>query len=193
MPEDRLARLLHYGELLSDATERMGIVSRGDRHRLLRKHVRESLAVELVDALPQGGRVLDVGAGGGLPGIPIAIVREDLRVTLLEPREKKVAFLERAKMLVRLENVEVLPLRLDGINDYTEKTWDVAISRALAWTAGMVRALRVCMSPEGRLIRFGSGAGSFPSGVRVVPLEGAEERALQFWPPESWDHLPETR
>lgn len=188
-----MARLLEYGELLSDATERMGIVSRGDRDRLLRKHVRESLAVELVDALPQGGRVLDVGAGGGLPGIPIAIVREDLKVTLLEPREKKAAFLERAKMLVHLENVEVLPLRLEDINDYVEKTWDVAVSRAVAWTAAMVRALRVCVSPEGGLIRFGSGAGAFPSGVRVLPLEGAEERALQFWPQENWDHLPEIR
>lgn len=188
-----MARLLEYGELLSDATERMGIVSRGDRDRLLRKHLRESLAVELVQALPQGVRVLDVGAGGGLPGIPIAIVREDLVVTLLEPREKKAAFLERAKMLLGLENVVVSASRLEDVSRDIETSWNVAISRAVAWTPPMVRALRLCVVPDGELIRFGKEAGEFPPGVRVVLLEGAEERALQFWPRESWDHLPDAR
>ncbi|HET9234219.1 MAG TPA: RsmG family class I SAM-dependent methyltransferase [Candidatus Eisenbacteria bacterium] len=194
-----MARLLEYGELLSDATHRMGIVSRGDRDRLLRKHVRESLAVELVNALPQGARVLDVGAGGGLPGIPLAIVRGDLRVTLLEVRARKAAFLERAKMMLKLTNVDVLPCPMESVrannavNTGTTIGWDVAVSRAVAWTRPMVRALRDCVSQDGQLIRFGSSTGEFPGDVRIVLLEGPEPRALQFWPPETWDGLPEAK
>ena len=182
---------MEYGELLSDATERMGIVSRGDLDRLLRKHVRESLAVDLANALPHGARVLDVGAGGGLPGIPLAIVRDDLKVTLLEARAGKAAFLERARMILKLANLEVLSGRMEGLSTCETTRWNVALSRAVTWTGPMVRALRTCMRQDGMLIRFGPTTGEFPTGVRVVPLEGTEPRALQFWPPETWDGLYE--
>jgi 16S rRNA (guanine(527)-N(7))-methyltransferase RsmG len=202
--EERLKVLLDYGSLLAEATERMGIVSRKDRDRLLRKHVQESLAPELLPALPTAARILDVGAGGGLPGIPLAIVRPDLSVTLLEPRHKKVAFLERTRLLLGLSNVRIRPLRLEelagtgsGDPERPRETWNVGIARGVAWTRGMVRALRVCLEKDGLLIRFGSAElspaiiGDSPARVRVVRLEGPDPRALQFWPAETWDGLPD--
>jgi 16S rRNA (guanine527-N7)-methyltransferase len=186
-------RLLKYGELLKDATERMGIVSRGDRERLLTRHIEESIVPELVGAIGEGWRVLDVGAGGGLPGIPLSIVRPDLQVTLLEARNSKVAFLERVKLSLGLPNVFVRAGRMEELSGAVVGPWDCAIARAVAWNAAMVRALRGCLAENGFLIRYGAPQGEMPDGVKIVPLAGSNERALQFWSSESWELLPKPR
>jgi 16S rRNA (guanine527-N7)-methyltransferase len=193
LPDAAMERLLEYGDLLGDAAERMGIVSRGDRGRLFMRHIRESIAPELVQALGQSVRVLDVGAGGGLPGIPLAIVRPDLQVMLLEPRDRKVAFLERVKLALGLANIQVRAGRIEELSGVATVTWDCAVSRALTWNRAMVRTLRGCIKEGGVLIRFGAAQGETPGGVKIVALEGSNERALQFWPPESWDSLPNTK
>jgi 16S rRNA (guanine527-N7)-methyltransferase len=193
LSDDQIARVVEYGDLLKDATDRMGIVSRGDRERLLTRHVKESLAPELVGAIGDSWRVLDVGAGGGLPGIPLAIVRPDLQVTLLEARNSKVAFLERVKLTMGLSNVFVRAGRMEEMSGAMTGRWDCAIARAVAWNSTMVRALRGCVAENGFLVRYGSPQGPVPDGVKIVPLEASNERALQFWPPKSWDALPKPK
>jgi 16S rRNA (guanine527-N7)-methyltransferase len=107
----------------------MGLVARGDRPRLHRRHLVESLAPALVAALPKGARLLDVGAGGGLPGIPLAIVRPDLEVTLLEAREKKCSFLERTLLLWGSQRHGAAG-SMEGL--IPAGTLDLAISRGVA-------------------------------------------------------------
>ena len=193
LSEEQVGQLVEYGDLLGDATERMGIVSRHDRERLFTRHIRESLLPELVNAIGESARVLDIGSGGGLPGIPLAIVRPDIQVTLLEARNSKVAFLERVKLALGLKNVAVRAGRMEEISGSVTGRWNCAISRAVAWNAAMVRSLRGCIAEDGFLIRFGSPQGKVADGVKIVPLEGSNERALHVWPPESWDSLPSAK
>jgi len=98
------------------------------------KHIGESLA--LVDAAqpPQGARVIDVGTGGGVPGIPMAILRPDLHVTLLDSDQRKAAFLTHAAGVLRLDNVDVLCARVEDVahRDGVREAFDLAVSRALA-------------------------------------------------------------
>ena len=189
LSEAQVDRLLKYGELLKDATDRMGIVSRGDRERLFTRHIVESIAPELVAAIGEGWRVLDVGAGGGLPGIPLGIVRPDIQVTLLEARNSKVAFLERVKLSLGASNMFVQAGRMEEVSGAVTGRWDCAIARAVAWNGAMVRALRGCVAENGFLIRYGAPQGEIPAGVKIVSLASSNERALQFWPRSSWESL----
>jgi len=185
-------RLLGYGELLREGTDRLGIVSRGDRDRVLMRHVRESLDPGLTRRLHDGEAVLDVGAGGGLPGIPLAILRPDLRICLVEPRERKVAFLERTALLLKIPNLEVWMGALEDRPRVSTRTLaSVALSRGIRWTEPMVRVLDDLLESEGRVIRFGAAKGI--SGVEVVPLQTDPSRAIQVWPREAWVHLSGAR
>ena len=98
-----------------------------------------SLVPELAD-LPRGAHVLDVGSGGGVPGIPLAIARPDLHVTLLDATEKKVAFIGAAAAKLELENVTAVSGRAEQAN--LGRVFDVVVARAVAkistllgWTA----------------------------------------------------------
>jgi 16S rRNA (guanine527-N7)-methyltransferase len=98
------------------------------------KHVGETQA--LLDAAqpPLGARVIDVGAGGGVPGMPMAILRPDLRVTLLDSDQRKAAFLTHVSGSLRLGNVEVVCARVEDVarQDGMREAFDLAVSRALA-------------------------------------------------------------
>lgn len=98
------------------------------------KHVVEVL--DLLDACapPHGARVVDVGAGGGVPGIPMAVLRPDLHVALLESDARKAGFLTYVAGALRLDNVEVLVLRAEDAarRDDLRESFDLAASRAVA-------------------------------------------------------------
>lgn len=84
-------------------------------------------AFVLATHLPQDAKVVDVGSGAGAPGLPLALVRPDLKMTLVEPLTKRVSFLRTAIGAVGRGDVEVKRTRLDEL---PEHGWDVAISRA---------------------------------------------------------------
>ena len=167
----------------------MSLVARGDRPRLLMRHVRECVTPELIRELPAGNELLDVGSGGGLPGIPIAIVRKDLNVALVESRTRKAAFLERARLRLSLSNVRIVPATVEAIpNRCPGERWNLVVSRALRWTPRMTAVLDEVLTPGGAVIRFGSSKAVVP-GVRVTSIPGEEERAIQIWPRETWSGL----
>jgi len=90
-------------------------------------HALESVFGEKL--IPHGIRVLDVGSGAGLPGLPLAIAREDLTVTLLEPRGKRAAFLRHAIRTVPAPNALVLEERVEKLQ---QPAFEAATIRALA-------------------------------------------------------------
>jgi 16S rRNA (guanine527-N7)-methyltransferase len=89
-------------------------------------HALESVLGEKL--IPHGTRLLDIGSGAGLPGIPLAIARPDLDVTLLEPRSKRAAFLRLAARRVPVENCEVLEARVQSVE---EPIYGAATARAV--------------------------------------------------------------
>jgi len=124
----RLADAIRYVELLAtDGVER-GLIGPAERPRLWTRHVLNSAAVSA--ALPDSPRLrlVDVGSGAGLPGIPLALARPDLTVTLLEPLARRVSFLAEAVQALTLD-AEVLRGRAE---DVASPRWDVAVARAVA-------------------------------------------------------------
>jgi 16S rRNA (guanine527-N7)-methyltransferase len=91
------------------------------------EHALESAFGEML--IPDGARLLDIGSGAGLPGLPLAIVRRDLTVTLLEPRGKRAAFLRHALRTIPVLNAGVLEERVEKL---FKPLYDVATIRALS-------------------------------------------------------------
>lgn len=102
---ERFAHAMRYAELLADTGVRRGLIGPREVPRLWERHLLNCAV--LADVVPSGVTVCDVGSGAGLPGIPLALTRPDLRITLLEPLLRRTRFLEEVVELLDLENVTV--------------------------------------------------------------------------------------
>ena len=104
--DDKIELMYRHWQLMLKWNARTNLTAiRKDSEALL-KHYADS--VVMVNILPPSGSVLDVGSGGGFPGIPLSIVRPDLTWRLLEPRQKRVSFLKATVARLGLKNVEVI-------------------------------------------------------------------------------------
>ena len=116
-----------YVDILSTRGIDWGLIGPREGERLWDRHVLNSVAP--ADLIPDGATVADVGSGAGLPGIPLAILRPDLRITLVEPLLRRATFLTQAiDELALADRVRVVRARAE---DHPER-YDVVISRALA-------------------------------------------------------------
>jgi len=136
---DEQERQLHrYLDLLLAANERMNLTRIADRAAAEVGHVGDALTV--LPFLPGGPFALvDVGSGGGVPGLPLAIARPDARVLLVESTQKKAAFLEQTVKELGLSNVTVSPMRAEDVGfSPARERYDVAIARAVGAMAFLV-------------------------------------------------------
>jgi 16S rRNA (guanine527-N7)-methyltransferase len=133
LTEEQHGKLGKYLDLLIAGNERMNLTRITDRAAAEVQHVGDGLTV--LPYLPAGGiRVADVGSGGGVPGVVMAIARPEMKVVLIEATKKKAAFLKEAVAALELSNVEVLDWRVEDVGQeagYREK-FDVATARAVA-------------------------------------------------------------
>ena len=132
LSQEQHDRLSHYLDLLLEANRTMNL-TRIDTHEEAQVgHVGDALT--LLPFLPQGDFSLaDVGSGGGVPGIPLAISRPDAQVLLIESTQKKAAFLENTVRQIGLTNVRVSPRRAeDEARSENRQRFDVVAARALA-------------------------------------------------------------
>lgn len=127
-------RLRRYLELLLEANRRFNLTAVRDPDEAWSRHVLDSLTLlPLMHGLARGSRVVDVGSGGGLPGIPIAIEKDDLDVTLVEATSKKAQFLRECAAALELANVTVVPERAETVGRDQEhrERYDLATCRAV--------------------------------------------------------------
>lgn len=110
---DFLPEAVRYGELLADTGVRRGLIGPREVPRLWERHLLNCAV--LAEAVPEGVTVCDVGSGAGLPGIPLALVRPDLRITLLEPLLRRTTFLQEAVEALGMEHVTVVRGRAEEV------------------------------------------------------------------------------
>jgi 16S rRNA (guanine527-N7)-methyltransferase len=112
LPPERFHLLARFGQLVYTQVAQLSLVARGDRTVLYTRHILDSLnPIDVQSPPPESA--LDIGSGGGFPGIPLAIVWPDTRFTILESREKKAGFLERVVRELGIKNVTVACGRLE--------------------------------------------------------------------------------
>ena len=161
-----IERLAEYENLLRKWAPKLDLVAPRDLDRLAARHIDDSLkAVSLIDSLSPGPAV-DVGSGGGLPGVPLAIVARPRPWLLLEPRQRRAAFLEEVVRELRLE-AEVVTLSAEESAGHPRLTdHAIAVARALA---SPERAFRL-MIP---LVRVGGTAVLWVGEKAELPPEAA--------------------
>lgn len=192
LPEGADAKLLAYLALLDKWNRVYNLTAVRDTERMVSHHLLDSLAVvPVIDAvltraspspqpsplegegasvMPKTINVLDVGSGGGLPGIPLAISRPELQVTLIDSIAKKTAFLLQAKAELGLKNLNVVTGRVE---DYRPGAgFDVITSRAFSDLKEFVTLTRHLLNPTGRWLAMKGlmpheEVASLPDWVRV--------------------------
>ncbi|OEU96092.1 16S rRNA (guanine(527)-N(7))-methyltransferase RsmG [Streptomyces oceani] len=110
---DALPTAVRYGELLADVGVRRGLIGPREVPRLWERHLLNCAV--LAEVVPDEVTVCDVGSGAGLPGIPLALVRPDLRITLLEPLLRRTTFLQETVELLGLDQVDVVRGRAEEV------------------------------------------------------------------------------
>lgn len=133
--------------LAKDGVER-GLIGPREADRLWERHLINCAVVS--SAIPQDAQVVDIGSGAGLPGVVLAIVRPDLRITLLEPLLRRTTFLTECVELLGLENVEVRRARAEDVTE--EFAVDVATARAVAPLERLARWALPLLRPGGELL-----------------------------------------
>ena len=134
-------KLLAYVEMLKKWNKTYNLTALRDESQIISHHLLDSLT--LPPYLEGAQTMLDVGSGGGQPGIPAAVCRPDLQITLLDANTKKTSFLQQAAIELELENVRVVSGRVEAVQGLRA---DVITSRAFAeladfvnWTAHLLQ------------------------------------------------------
>jgi 16S rRNA (guanine527-N7)-methyltransferase len=175
LPAAAQEKLLAFAALLGKWNKVYNLTALRDEAQVISHHLLDSLAV--LPHLGEARRLADIGSGGGLPGIPLAIARPALQVALVESNQKKSAFEQQAKIELGLANVAVHCERVEAWQP--EEKCDVVISRAFSDLAEFVK-LSGHLLAEGGVLLAMKGVHPYeeiaqlPAGWRVaevIPLQ----------------------
>lgn len=149
-------------ELYSDWNAKINVVSRKDIDKLYIHHVLHSLAIARVISFAKGTRVLDVGTGGGFPGIPLAILFPAVSFTLVDSIGKKITVVNEVSSSLQLTNVVAQKARAEELKE----TFDFVVTRAVAPMPTIMGWVRSKVKP--------GGYNNLPNGV--IALKGGDMR-----------------
>ena len=142
---DRGPLLLRYAELLATSAIERGLIGPSEADRIWERHIENCYPISTL--CDQGSTLADVGSGAGLPGIVIALVRPDLRVTLIEPLKRRVDFLNEVVAELDLD-LEVIQSKAEGVR----KTFHHGTARAVAPLERLIESTWHLIEPHGSLL-----------------------------------------
>ena len=166
-------RLCMYYELLVEWNEKMNLTSLTEPRDAALKHFADSLMLLKYCDIPEGATVIDVGTGAGLPGLPLKIARQDIRLTLLDSLSKRLMFLDEVCDRLGLDGVQTVHSRAeDGSRTEMRENFDIATARAVAELNMLAEYCLPYVREGGRFIAMkGKGAKD-----ELSAAEGAVEK-----------------
>nr|WP_225733034.1 16S rRNA (guanine(527)-N(7))-methyltransferase RsmG [Corynebacterium sp. 319] len=178
---DRLPLAVRYAELLETVATERGLIGPREVPRIWDRHILNSAV--LSEAIDAGLRVIDVGSGAGLPGIPLAIARPDLTVQLLEPLLRRTTFLNEVVAELGLDNVEVIRGRAEDKNVIAQLGGaDIVTSRAVAPLGKLVQWSLPLVKNDGdmRALKGSSVADEIERDASIIKKAGGgQPRVLE--------------
>ena len=155
LDKDKINAFRVYRDEIIRVNELLRLMSKNDINRIPHRHFLDSLMPALLGILPTGGTILDIGSGGGLPGIPLAIFYPETNFVLVESYGKKCVFLRQVVRVVSLDNVAVRQIRAEALkNTEPEKVYDSAVSRAVGSIDQLVEWSSGLLKPGGKLVCY---------------------------------------
>jgi len=177
-------KLVGYALLLEDWNNKINLISRKEDAPILIKHVFHSLLIGLFHQFSSSEKVLDLGTGGGLPGIPLAIAWPDTQFLLVDATGKKIAACQSMIKSLDIKNAVAVHSRVEELKGMS---FDTVLSRQVAQLEQLCSYASKILKPGGRLICLKGGnldheikkalagkkeKGSFPSVVEQFPVSG---------------------
>lgn len=176
LPPEAEGKLQAYLALLGKWNRVYNLTAVREESLMISHHLLDSLAVlPHLEACPITlSSLADVGSGGGLPGIPLAIARPQLEVALVESSQKKASFLKQAMIELKLENVSIHCVRSEAFKPL--RLFDLVISRAFSSLAEFVRLCAHLLVPSGYLVAM---KGVYPSEeIEQLPVDWTTARSI---------------
>ncbi|MCB0570224.1 MAG: 16S rRNA (guanine(527)-N(7))-methyltransferase RsmG [Phaeodactylibacter sp.] len=169
LTEVQQARFAQLEPLYREWNDKINVISRKDIDNLYTHHILHSLALAKVVSFKPGAEILDLGTGGGFPGIPLAILFPQARFTLIDGTRKKVLVVEEISRAIGLANVEALHIRAEEV----KQRFDFVVSRAVAsldklvaWSFPLIKQKQQHALPNGLLALKG---GDVKSEIKALP------------------------
>ncbi|MDR5777985.1 16S rRNA (guanine(527)-N(7))-methyltransferase RsmG [Caballeronia sp. LZ065] len=176
-PEQK-QKLLEYVALLGKWNAVYNLTAIRDPEQMMIQHILDSLAIVPAVSARRPSTVLDVGSGGGLPGVVLAITLPHVRVTLNDIVHKKSAFQSQVKAQLGLDNLSVVTGRVEALRPGVEvaEKFDVIVSRAFAELSDFVTLSRHLVEVDGRIlamkgVRPDAEVARLPAGATVLGME----------------------
>ncbi|MCO4291412.1 16S rRNA (guanine(527)-N(7))-methyltransferase RsmG [Solitalea sp. MAHUQ-68] len=175
LTEPQKAQLAQLYELYSDWNEKINVISRKDVEELYERHVLHSLAIAKVMSFKPGSKVLDIGTGGGFPGIPLAILFPEVSFHLVDSIGKKIKVVTEVAKALGLKNVKAEHARAETIKD----KYDFVVSRAVT------RLSNFCPWVNGKFLKepkndFANGILYLKGGDLEEEIAEIERQVVQF-------------
>ena len=186
--EPQQQKLLAYLALLQKWNKTYNLTALRDETKMVSHHLLDSLT--LLPYIRNAQTLADIGSGGGMPGIPAAICRPDLQMTLVDANTKKTAFLQQAVIELGLDNVSVFAGRVENLH----QTADIITSRAFAELADFVSLTRHLLHensiwaamkgayPQDELFRLPENVEAYQTDRLSVPMLDAERHMVLLRP-----------
>jgi 16S rRNA (guanine527-N7)-methyltransferase len=170
LTDRQLQQFTALGGLYEEWNQKINVISRKDIDNLYTHHVLHSLAVAKVIRFASGSRVLDLGTGGGFPGIPLAILFPDVEFVLIDGIRKKITVVNEVAAALELTNVVALQQRSE---ERKGKDFDFVVTRAVAllekllpWSEHLIRDTHINSLPNGLIALKG---GNVKEEVKALP------------------------
>ena len=154
VPDNAIDNLLAFVELLKEWSRTYNLIAPQDRNALLGRHVLDSLSIA---PWLQPGSLLDVGTGAGFPGVPLAIIRPEVEVTLVDGAGKKIRFIRHVGRTLKLTNVHPLHERVEALEE--GKCFANIASRAFSSLVNFAEIVRPHMDSGTQLLAM---KGAYP-------------------------------
>lgn len=183
-------KLVHYIQLIARWNNTFNLTAIRDVEEMVSKHLLDSLVVQ---PYIEGRRVLDVGSGAGLPGIPFAITSPDKHFVLIDSNGKKTRFLMQAKIDLKLDNVEVVHQRVEDyqpMEDGHRIYFDVITARAYATTDDILGSTAHLQDKNTRILVM---QGKLDENISSDQYELVESHTLDVYGLNAERHLLEIK
>jgi 16S rRNA (guanine527-N7)-methyltransferase len=160
LSQEQMAQFERYVNDLLYWNERVNLISRRDTEQIWLHHILHSISITFTGELPASGRVLDIGTGGGLPGIPLKIVNPKLDITLLDSIAKKVQTTGMMASHITKHGLRSVRNRAEELADDPQNKgpYDVVVSRATAPLVDLMKWSKPVLKPGRKLLTLKGGA-----------------------------------
>lgn len=149
---EQIQQFYQYMDLLIDWNNRINLTAITNPDEIILKHFIDSLTIN--SKITRGAKIVDVGTGAGFPGIPLAIVNNSLKITLVDSLNKRLIFLQEVVNKLNLNNVEIIHARAEefGQNKKYREKFDYATSRAVANLSTLAEYLIPLVKVDGKCL-----------------------------------------